>query len=205
MILLLCIHFFFGTSWILWRSFQFPRSEVGPNLGPHTDHCSEAWCEDRPLAVQGLLNVKSMMWSENGTRDVASLQKATCWPLWASGDAFASNGSDIVICLESGSACAFELLMHSEVTDAMIRLQHFEISGKVVQVPGKLFLKNREDSEWQQEAAETEQISSLYTKLRGLFRSSFQPRLTGQLPCASQANGSKWKQNVQDDISNPDA
>ena len=80
------------------------------------------------------------------TRDVASFQKATCWPLWASGDAFASNGSDIVICLESGSACAFELLIHSEVTDAMIRLQHFEISGKVVQVPGKLFLKNREDS-----------------------------------------------------------
>ena len=67
------VYMFFGTcimhtSWILWRSLQFPRSEVGPNLGPHTDHCSEAWCEDRSLAVQGLLNVKSMMWSENGTR-----------------------------------------------------------------------------------------------------------------------------------------
>ena len=153
MILFLCKHVFFGTCihhgfydeacnspdlrWVrIWDLTRITAQKLDVKTGLllfKDCSMSNQWCDLR------------MAQELQTTRDITSFQKATCWPLWASGDAFASNGSDIVICLESGSACTFELLIHSEVTDAMIRLQHFEISGKVVPVPGKL-LKNRQDS-----------------------------------------------------------
>ncbi len=184
------------TSWIFRRSLQLPTSRGGSEFGTsqgsllrnlmwrqascclRTAQCqvNDVWC-DLTMA-QGLQT----------TRDVAEFQK---------GSMLTSLSIRRCICikwqwhrhmLKEWQCLRFwtsHTLFRSDrwwVSANMIRLQHFEISGKVVQVPGKLLKKRTKY--WQQGAAYPGQISSLYQK--------FCPQIQNYAVCSGHRVSLGW-------------